>query len=284
MGRPVGNHDWYFLFSSSHLIFQAVQRETLLTVFLLPEHQCLLLKQHIEDAYGISMPHLPLSYNASFSEGTWDLTHKYATCEADFQVYERLAAQATRSMKTALKLQKTQLKRMQQLEFARDKYFAASLSGQGKFVCVDVECYELDHQCITEVGIATIKFPGGEIKTEHYLIRDYAHLRNGKYVPDMANAFDHGTSEWTDLKDCAKYLLRALRGKTFEPVYLVGHDPLADVRYLEKYLNCVLPAGIIIFDTRSMFSAFGGDKTLRKLATCLDELEIEYWNLHNAGT
>jgi len=59
---------------------------------------------------------------------------------------------------------------------------------------------------------------------------------------------------------------------------------LADVRYLEKYLKCFLPPGVIIFDTRSMFSAFGGDKTLRKLATCLDELEIEYWNLHNAGT
>lgn len=272
-----------FLDRPSSLTSAAVQRETFLTVFLLPEHQCLLLKQYIEDIYGVIMPRLPVSYNANLEEGTWDLTRKYANCEEDFKVYERLAVQAAKSMKTVLKLQKTQHKRMKQLEYARDRYTAASISGHGKFVSIDVECYEMDHQCVTELGIGTMRFPDGEIHTEHFLVRDYAHLRNGRFVPDMSTAFNHGTSQWIELKECGKYIHRALKGDTFEPVYLVGHDPLADIKYLERNLKCRVPPGVIIFDTRLMFSAWGGDNTLRKLSTCLEELDFDFWNLHNAG-
>ena len=66
-------------------------------------------------------------------------------------------------------------------------------------------------------------------------------------------------------------------------MYLIGHDPMADVNFLRKGLNCTLPAGLHMIDTRMMFSAWGGDNTLHKLSVCLDELDIDYWYLHNAG-
>lgn len=252
--------------------------------YLIPEHQCLLLKQHVEDTYNITLPSLPASFNSELWTGKWDLTVKQVNSEPEFQVYQRLARTATRNLKTAQKLERTAATRNRQLEMAREKLVQSAVSG-GKFVSVDVECYEFDHNYTTELGISTMILPDGKITSRHLLIREYAHLRNNKFVPDMADAFDHGTSEWVHLRDCNKILLEAFgvdqRGI---PVYFIGHDPMADIRYLEKNLRCHFPKGIGVFDTRLMFSAFGGDKVLRNLAHCLDELGIEYWNLHNAGT
>jgi hypothetical protein len=263
-----------------------VHRETHRCEFLLAEHQCLLLKQHIEDNYGVTLPHMPSSFNSELWIGKWDLTMKQVNSEPEFAVYTRLAKTATRKMKTAQKLERTAHTRNRQLEMARDKFMEG-----GKFVSIDVECYELDHNCTTELGISTLLIsPGGiagRIKSRHLLIREYAHLRNNKFVPDMADAFDHGRSEWVHLKDCKKYIAEALRCDVDEKkrcVYFIGHDPLADIKYLEKNLHCPFPQGMNVFDTRLMFSAFGGDRVLRKLAACLDDLGIEYWNLHNAGT
>jgi hypothetical protein len=258
-----------------------VHRDTHRCEYLLPEHQCLLLKQHIEDTYNITLPSLPSSFNSELWTGKWDLALKQVNSEPEFGVYTRLAKTATRSMKTAQKLERTAHTRNRQLEMARENF----VSG-GKFISIDVECYELDHNCTTELGISTLTVSTGGIggiKSRHLLIREYSHLRNNKFVPDMADAFDHGTSEWVHLKECRKFVAEALRPEGKLPVYFIGHDPMADIKYLEKNLHCPFPQGINVFDTRLMFSAFGGDRILRNLAYCLDGLDIEYWNLHNAG-
>lgn len=186
-------------------------------------------------------------------------------------------------MKTAQKLERTAATRNRQLDLAREKLTEAYISS-AKFVCIDIECYEFDHNCTTEIGISTMMVPGGEIESRHLLIREYAHLRNNKFVPDMADAFDHGTSEWVHLKECKRHITDAFRGEGGMPVYFIGHDPMADIKYIERNLRCPFPVGMNVFDTRLMFSAFGGDAVLRNLACCLDQLGIEYWNLHNAGT
>ena len=264
--------------------FPGVDRDTCRREFLLPEHQCLLLKQHIEVTYNITLPSLPSSFNSELWAGKWDLTVKQVNSEPEFTVYQRLAKTAARSLKTAQKLQRAAHTRNRQLEMAREKFLESIVSG-GKFVSVDVECYELDHNCTTELGISTMTFPGGKFKSRHLLIKDYAHLRNSKFVPDMANAFDHGASEWVYLRDCGKVIAETLRPDPRAMlVYFIGHDPMADIKCLEKNLNYPFPKGMTVFDTRLMFSAFGGDAVLRNLAYCLDELGIEYWNLHNAGT
>jgi hypothetical protein len=225
---------------------------------------------------------MPASINTELWTGKWDLTLKQVDSEAEFQVYVRLAKTATRNLKSAQKQEKTTNSRIRQLEMAREKYTETQNWG-GKFVSVDIESYELDHNCTTEVGISIMMFPDGEITSRHLLIREYAHLRNSRYVPDRSDAFDFGTSEWVNLKDCGRIIAESLRGYNGEPVYFIGHDPMADIRYLEKNLKYAFPKKVTVFDTRIMFAAFDGDAVLRKLAYCLDELEIEYWNLHNAG-
>jgi hypothetical protein len=244
------------------------------------------LKQYIEDNHGTTLPPLPLSFNAELWTKKWDLTLKFVNSETEFAVYARLAKTAARSLKTAQKLALAQDNRTRQLELARETFRHAQSGATGgitKFVCVDVEAWEFDNKCTTEVGISILSFPGGLIESRHFLIFEYAHLRNERYVPDMSNAFGHGKSEWVNLKKCAALVVDAFRPKG-GPVYFIGHDPMADITYLEKNLRFRFPPRMAVFDTRLMFSAFGGDRTLRKLSTCLDDLKIEYWNLHNAGT
>jgi len=264
-----------------------VHRETHRCEYLLPEHQCLLLKQHIEDTYGIALPAMPASFNGELWTGKWDLMLKHVSSEPEFGVYCRLAKTATRSLKTAMKLERMAHTRTRQLDLAKEKFVAANVS-EAKFVSIDVECYELDHNCTTELGISTMSFAAdgggdGEITSRHLLIMEYSHLRNEKFVPDMSEAFDHGQSEWVHLRDCKRFVAEAFRSERGFPVYFIGHDPMADIKYLEKNLHCPFPKGMTVFDTRLMYSAWGGDSILRNLAACLDGLGVEYWNLHNAG-
>jgi len=225
---------------------------------------------------------MPSSFNTELWSGRWDIAIKHVSSEAEFNVYARLAKTATRNLKTQQKLDRATHNRNGQLDQAREKFER----GHAKFVCVDIECYELDHQCTTEVGLSTLVHPAtgvGEITSRHLLIREYAHLRNNKFVPDMSEAFGFGASEWVHLRDCRRIIRETFQSDGLTPVYLIGHDPMADIRYLEKNLRCPWPQTMNVFDTRLMFSAFGGDPTLRNLAACLDALGIEYWNLHNAG-
>lgn len=226
---------------------------------------------------------MPNSFNLELWSGKWDLTLKQVNSEPEFSVYMRLAKTATRSLKTAQKLERTAATRNRQLEMAREKFIEAQSYG-AKFVSIDIECYELDHNCTTEIGISTMTCPGNEISSGHLLIREYSHLRNNKFVPDMSDAFDHGTSEWIHLKDSRAVIEAAFGFEDGRNVFFVGHDPMADIKYLEKNLKCPFPKGVMVFDTRFMFSAFGGDSVLKNLAVCLNDLGIEFWNLHNAGT
>lgn len=260
-----------------------IHRDTHRCEYLVPEFQCLLLKEYIQDTYGINLPPMPSSFNTELWSGRWDVTIKYVSSEPEFNLYARLAKTATRNLKTQEKLDRATRARTRQLEQAREMF----ASGHAKFVCVDIECYELDHQCTTEVGLSTLILrPAtgvGGITSRHLLIREYAHLRNSKFVPDMSGAFGFGMSEWVHLRDCRRIIRETFRSEGLMPVYMIGHDPMADIRYLEKNLRCPRPQAMKVFDTRLMFSAFGGDATLRNLAACLDGLGIQYWNLHNAG-
>lgn len=212
---------------------------------------------------------------------------KQVNSEAEMQVYINLAKTAAKTLRTAQKLQKTANSRVKQLQMAREKYQLHrklwKQAGEAVFVAVDIECFELDHNCTTEVGVAILSIPGNTIETRHFLVKEYAHLRNGRFVPEMSGNFDFGTSEWVSLKECGHILYDILHPSDGVQMYFIGHDPMADMRYLEKNLRCPMPKDVCVFDTRLMFSAFSGDSVLRKLAVCLDDLDIEYWNLHNAG-
>ena len=82
-------------------------------------------------------------------------------------------------------------------------------------ICVDIEAWERNTRCITEVGISTLDTadimgvaPGeiGEnwipyIRARHFRIIEHAHKINYRYVRGCPDDFDHGTSEFVGLRD-----------------------------------------------------------------------------------
>lgn len=82
-------------------------------------------------------------------------------------------------------------------------------------ISIDVECYERGHHIITEVGISTLDTldlrglePGeyGEnwrqqIRSRHFRVEEYAHIRNTEFCRGDPEAFQFGKSEIVGLKD-----------------------------------------------------------------------------------
>ena len=95
------------------------------------------------------------------------------------------------------------------------------------FICIDVECYELAKEFITELGVATLDTadlsghaPGKHgknwhqfIKARHLRIREHAHMYNSLYVPDASAHFEFpkGGSEFISLSEASKKLKSLFR-------------------------------------------------------------------------
>ncbi|KAI9884457.1 MAG: hypothetical protein M1823_003754 [Watsoniomyces obsoletus] len=179
------------------------------------------------------------------------------------------------------------------------------------FIALDVECYERDHSCVTEIGIATLDVrdirgqgPGKEgkkwreaIRSHHYLIKEFAHLRNKDFVNDSRDGFEFGTSEWISYKDAPQMVATSFRPGVAGPlvehepndaqrnVVIVGHAVEGDLNFLQglgynaRQLNNVvdvLDVGVIDRDLK-------GDTQSRALGAIIYDLGIIGWHLHNAG-
>ncbi len=95
------------------------------------------------------------------------------------------------------------------------------------FVCVDVEAYEREHKAITEIGISSLDTrdligvsPGeggtawfNKIRSRHFRIREYSHLRNTEFVAGCADRFEKafGTSEWVFKEEAPKVVASCFR-------------------------------------------------------------------------
>jgi len=196
------------------------------------------------------------------------------------------------------------------------------------FVCVDCESWERNHSAITEIGIATLDMgalpPSQQLTYEiimplmtyrHIRITEHKRLRNGKFVPDAADLFDFGTTEFRALKALPEMLAEAFtppplpmyttpKGKKRRrTIAFVGHDAAADIKYL---YDCKFDSGVAVretllrldeeagfeaggpremdvFDTAEMYKAITGETNTKGLGKMLLELELKPWNLHNAG-
>ena len=90
------------------------------------------------------------------------------------------------------------------------------------FVCVDIEAYERDSSVITEVGISILDTldliniaPGvhaenwrKHIRSQHFRIDEYSHIRNRDFCPGDPASFAFGTSEFVLLKDIGERIDR----------------------------------------------------------------------------
>ncbi|KAF8418209.1 hypothetical protein EV426DRAFT_343789 [Tirmania nivea] len=196
------------------------------------------------------------------------------------------------------------------------------------FVCVDCESWERNHSAITEIGIATLDMgaiPSSQPLTyetimplmtyRHIRITEHRQLRNGKFVPDAADLFDFGTTEFRALKALPAMLAEAFtppplplhtipEGKKRKRIIaFVGHDAATDIKYLydckfdsriavrETLQRLDEEAGFVtgaaremdVFDTAEMYRAITGEMNTKGLGKMLVELGLEPWNLHNAG-
>ncbi|KAF8543923.1 hypothetical protein BDD12DRAFT_873899 [Trichophaea hybrida] len=190
-------------------------------------------------------------------------------------------------------------------------------------VAIDVEAWEKDHDCVTEIGIATLdiakiphvsKLPKASmadldldnidyengaprtrataicelIECRHLRITEHKSMRNGQFVNDSADKFDFGTSEWVSLKDIPAILGSSLRfydeNGNKRKIILVGHDVAQDFAYLRITGYDVWNIkDVEVMDTTSLYKAINDVHEARGLSTVLMNMGIIFWNLHNAG-
>ena len=203
------------------------------------------------------------------------------------------------------------------------------------FVSVDVESYEKDHKKVTEIGVSTldmldlVKTPPGKggiewmklIRSRHFRIVEYVHLRNTEFVVGCADQFQEkfGISEWISIKEAPQVVASCFRPPFSAPdqytphpadpnvvprggeaprryltianddqpkrnIVLVGHDIRSDVEYLRSigYDVSNLSNLLEAIDTADLFRAWKHEQSSRNLGTVLLELELSGWNLHNA--
>ncbi|KAL7273915.1 hypothetical protein RUND412_003207 [Rhizina undulata] len=162
-------------------------------------------------------------------------------------------------------------------------------------VSLDVEAYEHNHSYVTEIGISTLDtslIPAGStsddiirmIKYHHYRINEYKSLRNGLFINDAADRFEFGDSTFISLAETPKRIAEHFRVGPERRVVVVGHDVKADIDYLRVVgYNVRNIRDLEVIDTANMWKAISRDPNGRGLSTVLLELDIEFWNLHNAG-
>lgn len=126
------------------------------------------------------------------------------------------------------------------------------------------------------------------VESHHFRIIENRFLRNGTFVNDAADRFEFGTSEFISLKDAPAAIAKCFRhldeNGQRRKVVLVGHDVKTDVDYLKiigyDVRNIV---NLETIDTACMWRAWKKEIQSRSLNVVLMDLELEYWNLHNAG-
>ena len=185
------------------------------------------------------------------------------------------------------------------------------------FVCIDIEAFEGNHSLITEVGISTLDTkdiaeispgPGGvnwigKIRARHFRIQENSSYVNGEHVTGCPDRFEKafGESEWirrsqasSIIASCFKHPFSATsQQKTTSMneqegqqrnIILVGHSVSADIDFLRKagYNVKNLSTLVEILDTANLYRALKRETQAASLATLLQDLNIEAWNLHNA--
>lgn len=145
-----------------------------------------------------------------------------------------------------------------------------------KVLCFDIEAYEDNQSKLTEFGITSLN--NLQINTSHLIIEEHIDLRNGKYVEDNKDNFLFGKSKIISLDNAIKELLLNLNNSDL----IIGHGISNDFKYLNKVSN-----GAIKRENFEVLDSFKLSKALNYnglgLKKMLDNLNIEYSCLHNAG-
>ncbi|KAF9979375.1 hypothetical protein BGZ73_000069 [Actinomortierella ambigua] len=155
------------------------------------------------------------------------------------------------------------------------------------FIAVDIESFEFDHSKVLEIGWSIFDSSRCLFVDKHYAVSNYSHLRNGKWVPDRRDCFMFGKTKWATLNDCIREiqedLNRGARHSTDNQCVFIAHDVSMDEKYLRQ-LGVEFPKTTVKFDTLELNGARLGQDKKTGLGKVLDEVGIENYSLHNAGT
>ncbi|GAA6059854.1 hypothetical protein JCM10212_007059 [Sporobolomyces blumeae] len=171
---------------------------------------------------------------------------------------------------------------------------------EARFVAVDVETYEMDHDIVTEVGFAKSTLRGDRfepMETRHFVVEENAKYRNGKYCPDARDHFHFGSTETLSTERVVSFLRTELLVPS-TPVFLLLHDHRSDLKSLQllglstasfvQSPTLPLPthpdagsmyrsgseSGKWILDTQHLYSGWKRQKKQARLETACKELGI----------
>jgi hypothetical protein len=166
------------------------------------------------------------------------------------------------------------------------------------FIALDIEAYELDQSILLEIGWSMFDAKTGLFMDQHYIMDNYRHLKNGKFVDDQKEKFMFGTSVWCPLKHALVQFRKDLDWAVERDggFVLVGHGLDSDLKYLyqQKFLwptkdgqdasSVERSAKIAILNTDTIYAAsIGNLHNPPSLGKTLDLFGVETWSLHNAG-
>ncbi|MDV2081235.1 hypothetical protein [Marinobacter xestospongiae] len=100
------------------------------------------------------------------------------------------------------------------------------LNEGNQIIGIDCEMFEYDHSKTTEIGLGYLTKSG--VKSEHIIISDFYHLRNGDRVPDNKDNFIFGKSKIMSWLKAESYI----KNKFKDSKYVFGHALKGDLSQL----------------------------------------------------
>jgi DNA polymerase III epsilon subunit-like protein len=143
-------------------------------------------------------------------------------------------------------------------------------------IAVDFELYEHNHDKIIEVGFTTYDKNTKTFESTHFIVEEYEHLNNGRYVPNNKWRFLYGSSKVVPLDDAMECLAYEMSCSYM----LVGHGMREDLRVIGKYMPDV--SDWRRFDTQTIFKTLHPNVS-PSLKNMNHALGIKCQHLHNAG-
>ncbi|KAL7752490.1 hypothetical protein RI367_002024 [Sorochytrium milnesiophthora] len=268
-----------------------------LTITGLHQTHYLLLKAHLE-SYGGGVQLADVRPDDMLIQ-SFNFSHTRAFI---FPSYESLTVHTRQEQYHNKKVVQAR-RREKTLEHARGELaqLRALCQQRAKFIAMDIEAYEFNHNVITEVGFTTaepqaptandtlppapfsaVSLPGDSVlayklSSHHILVSENMAYHNGVRVADNKFAF-HGESvvlsERSALQFLAAYLSQA--------DVVVGHALQSDVQLLRRRGFRLLD-GKVTLDTQTMWKAARNNIDNVRLSSILDACAITYSALHNAG-
>lgn len=157
-----------------------------------------------------------------------------------------------------------------------------------RFVALDIEAYEFNHQRLTELGICTFDRATGDTNHRHIIIGENQKYVNHKHCKNARLKFAYGESQVLKQDDAFAVLLKEL---SVPGSVLIGHAVKSDISFLvnckiakdgkafnEEFLNSIPK-----YDVQQLHKTIWGYGSEQRLETVVNDIDLPRTAFHNAG-